>query len=171
MGGWGGKGGRAPGTLVALLTVMKGLPLTYAKDMQEDKEPLFDSADTLQVVLKIFARVWETMHLCEDRMRSAIQGMTLATDVADYLVGKGAPFRECHRIVGELVREGMEQGKDLRELPLEAFRRHSSLFERDVYKVLSPERSVAIRDTAGGTSGRSVRAQIAKGRRLLSRPG
>jgi argininosuccinate lyase len=162
-----GKTGRVYGNLVALLTVMKGIPLTYAKDMQEDKEPLFDTVETLEIVLEVFARVWETLQVRADRMRAAIQGMTLATDLADYLVKKGVPFRECHHIVGGLVREAVARGKDLRDVPFEAFRERSRLFERDVYDLLTPERSIALRDAPGGTSRRSVRAQIAKGKRLL----
>ena len=162
-----GKTGRVYGNLVALLTVMKGIPLAYAKDMQEDKEPLFDTVETLGMVLEVFARVYETLRVRQDRMRAAIQGMTLATDLADYLVKKGVPFRECHRIVGGLVREAIARGKDLWDTPFEAFRERSALFGRDVYEVLTPERSVALRDAPGGTSRRSVRAQIAKGKRLL----
>ena len=164
-----GKTGRVYGNLVALLTVMKGIPLTYAKDMQEDKEPLFDTVETLDTALPIFTRIYETLDVRKDRMRAAIQGMTLATDVADYLVKKGLPFRECHHIVGELVREATASGKDFRELPFEAFRKRSPLFGRDIYDLLTPDRSVALRDVPGGTSRRSVRAQIAKGRRLLGR--
>ncbi len=162
-----GKTGRVYGNLVALLTVMKGIPLTYAKDMQEDKEPLFDTVETLERVLEVFARVWETLQVREDRMRAAIQGMTLATDLADYLVRKGMPFRECHHVVGGLVREAVARGEDLRDVPFEAFRERSALFGRDVYEVLTPERSIALRDAPGGTSRQSVRAQIAKGKRLL----
>jgi argininosuccinate lyase len=162
-----GKTGRVYGNLMALLTVMKGIPLAYAKDMQEDKEPLFDTIETLEMVLPIFARIWETLQVREERMRGAIQGMTLATDLADYLVKKGVPFRECHHIVGGLVREAIARGKDLRDVPFEAFRERSALFGRDVHDLLTPERSVALRDAPGGTSRRSVRAQIAKGKRLL----
>jgi argininosuccinate lyase len=162
-----GKTGRIYGNLVALLTVMKGIPMTYAKDMQEDKEPLFDTAETLEMALPIFARIWATLQLLEDRMRSAIRAATLATDLADYLVKKGVPFRECHHIVGGLVREAIAREKDLRDMPFEAFRERSALFDRDVYDILTPERSVALRNVPGGTSPRSVRAQIVKGKRLL----
>jgi argininosuccinate lyase len=162
-----GKTGRVTGNLVALLTVMKGIPLTYSKDMQEDKEPLFDTVQTLEMVLPIFARLWETLRVREARMREAIQGLTLATDLADYLVKKGMPFRECHHVVGGLVREAIAAGKDLKDLPFEVFRRHSARFGRDVLGLLAPERSVGLRDVPGGTSLRSVRSQIAKGKRMV----
>ena len=164
-----GKTGRVYGNLVALLTVMKGIPLTYAKDMQEDKEPLFDTVETLGMALPILTRIYETLDVRKDRMRAAIQGLTLATDVADYLVQKGLPFRECHHIVGGLVREAIASGKDLRDMPFETFRERSPLFGRDIYSLLTPERSVNRRDVPGGTSRRSVRAQIAKGKQLLKK--
>ncbi len=162
-----GKTGRVYGNMIALLTVMKGLPMSYAKDMQEDKEPLFDSAETVEMALSVFAGVWETLQLRQDRMHAAIQDQMLSTDLSDYIVKKGLSFRESHRVVGELVREAINRGIDLRDLPIEDFRKRSRLFQRDVYKILTPERSIALRDVPGGTSRRSVRAQIRKGKRLL----
>ncbi len=162
-----GKTGRVYGNMIALLTVMKGLPMSYAKDMQEDKEPLFDSAETMEMALSVFTGVWETLQLRQDRMHAAIQDQMLSTDLSDYLVKKGLSFREGHRVVGELVREAVDRGIDLRDLPIEDFRKQSSRFQRDVYKILTPESSIALRDVPGGTSRRSVRAQIRKGKRLL----
>ena len=162
-----GKTGRVYGNLVALLTVMKGIPMTYAKDMQEDKEPLFDTADTVQTALAVFTGAWSTMQVHKERMTATLDGMILATDLADYLVGKGVPFRTCHRIVGQLVRTALEQGKRLEELELETLRSVSDVFEDDVYTVLSAEKSTNRRNLDGGTGRDAVMRQVKAGRKKV----
>ena len=162
-----GKTGRVYGNLMSLLTVMKGIPLTYAKDMQEDKEPFFDTVDTVWMALEVFAGAWSTMEIRPERMAAALDGMILATDLADYLTRKGVPFRECHRLVGRLVRMSIEAGKRLEELDLKTLRSVSERFETDVHGVLSPERSTALRDLPGGTGREAVSRQIAEGRQVL----
>ena len=162
-----GKTGRVYGNLIALLTVMKGIPLTYAKDMQEDKEPLFDTVETLGISLDVFAAVWETMRLDSDRAAAAMDGTILATDLADYLTRKGVPFRECHRIVGGIVKRALEEGVRLESLLLDVLREASDVFEDDVRKVLTHSASTEARDVEGGTSKRSVETQIARGESIL----
>jgi len=163
-----GKTGRVYGNLMTLLTVMKGVPLTYAKDMQEDKEPFFDTVDTVHMALAVFAGAWQTMTVKGERMAGALDGMILATDLADYLVRKGVPFRTCHRIVGELVRLALDRGVRLETLDMETLRSASDAFDDDVRDVLSPEQSTAQRDLDGGTGRSSVLRQIKDGRQLLS---
>jgi len=166
-----GKTGRVYGNLIALLTVMKGIPLTYAKDMQEDKEPLFDTVDTLWISLEVFAGVWETMKLNSDRAAAAMDGTILATDLADYLTRKGVPFRDCHRIVGGIVKRSIEEGVRLESLSLDVLREASDVFENDVRQVLTHTASTDARDVEGGTSKRSVEAQIARGQSILEERG
>jgi argininosuccinate lyase len=166
-----GKTGRVYGNLMALLTVMKGIPLTYAKDMQEDKEPLFDTVETLIISLDVFAGVWETMVLKKDRAAAAMDGQILATDLADYLTRKGVPFRECHHIVGGLVRKAIDQGVRLEALPMEVLKASSNAFDEDVKDVLTPTASTDARAVPGGTSRSSVEAQIARGRQLIEERG
>ena len=166
-----GKTGRVYGNLMALLTVMKGIPLTYAKDMQEDKEPLFDTVDTVSISLDVFAGVWETMQVNADRATAAMDGQILATDLADYLTRKGVPFRDCHHIVGGLVKHAMTEGVRLEALPMEVLKKASDAFGPDVKSVLSPAASISARDVDGGTSRRSVEAQIDRGRQMLDDRG
>ncbi len=166
-----GKTGRVYGNLITLLTVMKGIPLTYAKDMQEDKEPLFDTIDTLWMSLDVFAGVWDSMQLNADRAAAALDGTILATDLADYLTRKGVPFRDCHHIVGGLVRKTIQDGVRLESLSMEELRAASDVFDEDVRKVLSYTASTDARDVDGGTSRRSVKAQISAGRRILRKRG
>lgn len=129
-----GKTGRVYGDLIALLTLMKGLPLAYNKDMQEDKPALFDAGDTLLASLDIFTQLLETMEFKTERLAAAVQsGFMNATDAADYLVRKGLPFRDCHEIIGRLVLYGIEHNKSLEELTLEEWRSFSPLFEADIY--------------------------------------
>ncbi len=163
-----GKTGRVYGNLTSLLTVMKGMPLTYAKDMQEDKEPFFDTVDTVWMALEVFAGAWATMSVHKGRMSTALDGMILATDLADYLVRKGMPFRACHQVVGKLVRTALERGMRLEDLDLETFQAASDRFEADVEEVLSPERSTALRDLPGGTGRKAVQDQIAAGWQRLA---
>ena len=162
-----GKTGRVYGNLVSLLTVMKGLPMTYAKDMQEDKEPLFDAADTVCSALEVVAGVWATLKLKPDRIASSLDGTILATDLADYLARKGLPFRECHRIVGQLVKSASETGRRLDALDLETLRAASDAFGPDVSDVLSPEQSASRREIRGGTGRRAVLEQIADASHIL----
>ena len=152
-----GRSGRVVGNLVGLLTVLKGLPLTYNRDLQEDKEGLFDTVDVLLPTLEVFAGMVSTMRVDAHRMaEAATGGHALATDVADYLVGRGVPFREAHGVVAKLTAHASEEGKGLDELPLEAYRRFSDRFQEDVL-LIGVESSVAARDVPGGASPARVR--------------
>lgn len=162
-----GKAGRVLGDMVTLLTVLKGLPMTYDKDLQEDKEPMFDAVDTLRDALTVAAGVVRTLEIHAERMRAACSPDMLATDLADYLVRKGVPFRTAHELVGRAVRAAEDAGVSLAELPLEAYRRISPAFAGDLYESLRPERSVEARTAIGGTAPVAVRAQIAQGREHL----
>ncbi len=168
-----GKSGRVFGHLVALLTLMKGQPLAYNKDNQEDKEPLFDTADTLLETLRIFTDLVGGIQVRPARMRqAAAEGFSTATDLADYLVRKGLAFRDAHEAVARAVRTAAERGVDLAELGLDELREFSPLIDADVGTVLTPEGSVALRDHVGGTAPRQVRAAIARHRlRLSGEPG
>jgi argininosuccinate lyase len=163
-----GKTGRLIGNLVGLLTTLKGIPSAYDKDLQEDKEPLFDSLDTLNVELPVLTGVIETLQVNEERMDAALGDELLATDLADYLVRKGVPFRESHHYVGQVVRAALEQDCGLRSLPLDVYREISPHFEADVYDVLDFRASVSTRDAVGGTARSSVERQIEKARAILS---
>jgi argininosuccinate lyase len=163
-----GKSGRVIGALVALLTILKGQPLAYNKDNQEDKEPLFDAADTLRDVLSMLAELLPGIEPKPERMRAALrEGFATATDLADYLVRKGMPFRDAHEIVARAVREAEAAGKDLADLPLERLRAFSPLVAEDVHRVLTPEGSAASRRHVGGTAPEAVRAAIARARKTL----
>ena len=156
-----GKTGRVYGSLMALLTLLKGLPLTYNRDMQEDKEGFFDTYDTLLNTLTIFADMLAKMSVNAERMRAAAEdGFMLATDIADYLVGKGMPFREAHGVVARLSQYAIDNSLRLRDMPLADYRRFSSLFDEDVFAI-SAEASVAARDVPGGTAFGRVRDAIA----------
>lgn len=147
-----GKTGRVYGSLMALLTLMKGLPLTYNRDMQEDKEGFFDTFDTLLATLTIFADMIAKMHVVPDRMREAAQdSYALATDIADYLVDRGMPFREAHGVVARLSRYAVERGVQFEQLTLEEYRNFSTLFDKEVLSI-SVDSSVAARDVPGGTA-------------------
>jgi argininosuccinate lyase len=156
-----GKTGRVYGDLVAILTIIKGLPLTYNRDLQEDKEPLFDAIDTVKACLKVNALIVEGMKPKKRRMEEqAKKGFSLATDLADYLAKKGVPFRDAHRIVGELVAYCLDKGKGLEELSLEEFKKFSDKFDRDVLELMSLEGSVNSRNVVGGTATEQVKAEI-----------
>jgi argininosuccinate lyase len=164
-----GKSGRVFGHLVALLTLMKGQPLAYNKDNQEDKEPLFDTADTLLETLRIFTDLVGGIQVRPARMRqAAAEGFSTATDLADYLVRKGLAFRDAHEAVARAVRTAAERGVDLAELGLDELREFSPLIDADVGAVLTPEGSVASREHVGGTAPRQVRAALARHRQRLS---
>ncbi len=163
-----GKSGRLIGNLVALLVVLKGLPSAYNKDLQEDKEPLFDTLDTLRLLLPVLTGVVSTLQPQPERMRAALDTATLATDLADYLVRRGVPFRRAHHLVGRAVAEAERRGLPLHRLPLEAFRAISPLFEADLYEVFDAEQAVNARASEGGTADAALRAQIEAARRVLA---
>jgi argininosuccinate lyase len=163
-----GKTGRVNGHLIALLTLMKGQPLAYNKDNQEDKEPLFDTVDTVIDTLRIFADMARGISVKADAMRdAALQGYATATDLADYLVKKGLPFRDAHEAVAHAVRACESRGCDLSDLTLDEMRVFSLLIEDDIFAVLTLEGSVAARDHIGGTAPAQVRAAIARVRGQL----
>jgi len=163
-----GKTGRVNGHLVALLTLMKAQPLAYNKDNQEDKEPLFDTIDTVTASLAVFAEMVSGIEVKAEAMREAArQGYATATDLADYLVRKGLPFREAHEAVAQAVRHAETRGKDLSELPLDELKRYSPLIESDVFDALTLEGSLAARRHVGGTAPAQVRAALAKARRSI----
>ena len=162
-----GRTGRVYGNLLAILTMLKGLPLAYNRDLQEDKEPLFDTVDTLLPSLKALAAMLPALRVNAGRAEEAAVGTyALATDVADYLVRKGAPFREAHQAVMELVRQAELQGKALQELSLEEYRRFSPLFEADV-RALDVRSAIEARDVPGGTAPRQVVAALKRARKRL----
>jgi argininosuccinate lyase len=164
-----GKSGRVFGSLVTLLTLMKGQPLAYNKDNQEDKEPLFDAADTLRDVFTLLAELLPGVVPRAERMREALaEGFATATDLADYLVRRGLPFRDAHEVVARAVRSAEAEGRDLSGLPLEALRAFSPLVGEDVYAVLTAEGSAASRRHVGGTAPEAVRAAVARGRKRLA---
>ncbi|MDR3091439.1 MAG: argininosuccinate lyase [Clostridiales bacterium] len=164
-----GKTGRVFGDLLALLTVMKGLPLAYNKDMQEDKEPLFDAADTARAVLPVFTDMLATARFNEGKMRDAAGGgFTNATDAADWLVGRGVPFRDAHEVIGRLVLYCSARGKSLDELTLEEYREVSPLFDESVYDAISLENCVNRRDIPGAPARERTLALIAENRRFLA---
>jgi argininosuccinate lyase len=167
-----GKSGRVFGHLVALLALMKGQPLAYNKDNQEDKEPLFDTVDTVKDSLAVFADLVAGLEPVPQAMREAtLQGFSTATDLADYLVREGVPFRDAHEAVARAVREAEAKGCDLSELPLESLRRYSPKIGSDVYRLLTPEGSVASRKHIGGTAPSQVRAAVRRARRQLGAKG
>ena len=156
-----GKTGRVYGDLMALLTVMKGLPLAYNKDMQEDKEAIFDAVDTAKLCLRVAAPMVETMKVREDVMYAAAQkGFINATDLTDYLVTKGLPFRTAYKLVGELVARCIREGTVLEDLPLEEYQKLSDAFGADLYDAIRLENCVARRISQGGTGPASVEAQL-----------
>jgi argininosuccinate lyase len=164
-----GKTGRVNGHLIALLTLMKGQPLAYNKDNQEDKEPLFDTVDTLTDTLRIFADMASGITVKPEAMRAAaLQGYATATDLADYLVKKGLPFRDAHEAVALAVRTCVDKGCDLSDMPLEELRTFSPLVGADIFEVLTLEGSVAARNHIGGTAPQQVKLAIARIRQQLA---
>ena len=155
--------------MISLLTLMKSQPLAYNKDNQEDKEPLFDTVDTLRDSLRAFADM--VPHLVsrkEDMREAAMRGFSTATDLADYVVGKGIAFRDAHEIVGKAVAYGLETGKDLSEMTLEELKQFSNEITADVFDVLTLEGSVAARDHIGGTAPNQVRAAAGRAKARLT---
>ena len=164
-----GKTGRVYGDLMAMLTTLKGLPLAYNKDMQEDKEAVFDAVDTVKMCLKVFAPMLATMTTRPDNMKKAAQGGFInATDLADYLVKKGMPFRSAYKISGQLVARCIAEGCVLETLPLETYEQYSDLFDEDLYQDIDLLTCVQKRISEGGTSLQSVEAQIAYVKELLA---
>jgi argininosuccinate lyase len=163
-----GKTGRVNGNLVSLLTLMKGQPLAYNKDNQEDKEPLFDTADTLMGSLRAFADMVPALQPKKENMyKAARSGFSTATDLADYLVRNGVAFRDAHEIVGKAVRLGVETGRDLAEMSLEDLQQFSDAIKQDVFDVLTLEGSVAARNHIGGTAPEQVRTAIRRAREKM----
>ena len=157
-----GKTGRVYGDLMSLLTAMKGLPLAYNKDMQEDKEPVFDATDTVEMCLPVFAAMLDTMTVRTDNMRAAAgKGFINATDCADYLTKKGMPFRDAYTVTGHLVAQCTAQGKTLEELSLDELRTASDLFDEDVYEAIRLENCMALRASFGGPAVAETTRQIA----------
>ena len=163
-----GKTGRVTGNLISLLTLMKSQPLAYNKDNQEDKEPLFDSVDTIFNCLHVFADMVPMIKSNKDNMyQSALKGFTTATDLADYLVKKGLAFRDAHDIVGKAVSYGIKENKDLNEFSLDELKSFNKLIEKDVFDVISLEGSINARDHLGGTSIKQISKAIKAGRKLI----
>ena len=164
-----GKTGRVVGHLMGLITLMKGQPLAYNKDNQEDKEPLFDTVDTLKDTLRIFAEMAAGITVKPEAMeRAAKKGYATATDLADYLVKKGLPFRDAHEVVAHAVKDAIAQGVDLSELPLSTLQTYNPTIADDVFEVLSLRGSLNARNTLGGTAPAQVRAQVARHRARLA---
>lgn len=164
-----GKSGRVVGHLTGLILLMKSQPLAYNKDNQEDKEPLFDTVDTVIDTLRIYADMMRGITVKPENMRAAVlQGFATATDLADYLVKKGLPFRDSHEVVALAVRHADTQQCDLADLPLDVLRGFSALIENDVYDVLTPEGSLNARNHIGGTAPEQVKLQIARWQKLLA---
>jgi len=165
-----GKTGRVYGNLMSLLTTMKGIPLAYDKDMQEDKECVFDSVDNVKMCIKVFTGMISTKKVREDNMRKAASnGFINATDLADYLVRKGLPFREAYKISGKIVAKCIETDKVLETLDIDTYKEFSELFDKDVYEAVDLDNCVAKRISFGGTSVESVQNQIDWARKELTK--
>ncbi len=163
-----GKTGRVYGSLFTILTVMKSLPLAYNKDMQEDKEAVFDAIDTIKLCLPVFTNMIRTMTVHKDNMLSGAKGgFTNATDVADYLVKKGVPFRESHAVVGKMVAMAIEKGKALDEFTMDEFKSCSALIEEDIYDAISMQTCVDGRDLVGGTATARVQKEVLEAKSYL----
>jgi len=165
-----GKAGRVFGHHAALLATMKGLPLAYNKDMQEDKEAVFDTVDTLSICLRVAAIVLDNTTVNEEKTREAATcGYLNATELADYLVKKGVPFRTAHEAVGRAVLFGIESGKELHELSLDDLRRFSHKIEKDVLKALSLDRTLGSKNAVGGTSPRRAVKELEAAKKRISK--
>lgn len=163
-----GKSGRIFGNLMALLTTLKGLPLAYNRDLQEDKEVLFDTVDTIEMSLKVFSGMLSTLKFNSTTMYKATDsGFITATDVADYLAAKGMPFRNAHEVAGNIVKHCIGKGMKLTDMSLEDFQDFSPLFGRDIIDVIRPRRSVELKTSEGGTAPERVKEQIAKAEDIL----
>jgi argininosuccinate lyase len=162
-----GKSGRMIGHLTGLLTTLKGLPSAYNKDLQEDKEAVFDAIDTLSMELPLASAVIRTLKVNAVRMAAALDEAVLATDLADYLVSKGVPFRQSHHIVGQAVRQAEEKGQTLRDLSLTEYQSIHQAFGEDVYDVFDCQRSIEARDSEGGTAPAALGIQLVRAKEKL----
>ncbi len=163
-----GKSGRVTGNLVTLLMVMKALPLAYNKDMQEDKEPLFDSVDTIKACLQILSPMLKKMKVKKKQMRKATEeGFLMATDAADYLVASGLPFRQAHEAIGKTVAFAAKNNKNLSDLSLKEWQGFSKYFKADILEVITPEASINSRTLTGGTAFKSVKSELSKAKQEL----
>ncbi|MBA7705622.1 Argininosuccinate lyase [subsurface metagenome] len=163
-----GETGRVYGNLMSLLTTMKSLPLAYNRDMQEDKIPLFGTVDTLKGSLSLYAKMLDTVKIDKKKMLASLEGdFSMATDLADYLVRKGLPFRKAHQIVSKLVKETIKKKKDLDDLTLKEFKTYSKLFGRDVFDTIKVKAGIAARKSLGGTAKESVKRLIAQGKEIV----
>jgi argininosuccinate lyase len=152
-----GKTGRVYGNLVTILTIMKGLPFSYNRDMQEDKEPMFDTVDTAKACLEVLSEMLNTIEFKHDNMKKALnEGFITATDVADYLSRKGLPFRQSHEVTGEIVGYAEEKGRELLNLHISEFQKFSKLFEEDLYDFITLDGSIESRKSYGGTAKKNV---------------
>jgi len=165
-----GKAGVLLGYLTGLMATLKGLPSTYDKDLQEDKEPVFNAYDTLKAVLPVLADALRTLAVRPERMRAAIDPGLMATDLADYLVEKGVPFRQAHTLAGRAVQLASQQGQPLDHLSLEDYQSLSPAFSSDVYTVFDPKQSISRRETAGGTGPKAVAVQIQQAKKAVASP-
>ena len=165
-----GKTGRVYGSMVALLTTMKAVPLTYSKDMQEDKEPLFDALETVDICLEVFAGAWQGMQVRGEQMEKNVDSMAFATDLADYLVRQGMPFRDAHRVVGNLVAGALANKRALTDLSLAELQAHSEQFGEDALVLLDVRHSLSLRNIEGGTGPLAVAEQLQKAWRILASP-
>jgi argininosuccinate lyase len=165
-----GRTGRAIGDLVALLTILKGLPLSYNRDMQEDKQALFDAVDLASSTVAIVTDVVRVLRFDTEAMRAAASDpFLMATDVADYLVVKGLPFREAHRLVGRVVAAAQRQRRGLADLDLDEWRRHSDLFESDVLELFDPDRALRRKELVGGPGPKMVSRQLVRAATLVAK--
>ena len=165
-----GKAGTLLGYLTGLLGTLKGLPSTYDKDLQEDKVPVFSAFDSLMSLLPVMANALQTVTVQAEKMEAAIDSTMMATDLADYLVGLGVPFREAHALTGQIVRLALENGKSLGELSLQEYKSIHPEIDENVYQVFDPRVSVARRKTIGGTAPDAVKEQIARARYIVPQP-
>lgn len=163
-----GKTGRAYGHLISLLTTMKGLPLTYNKDMQEDKEALFDTVDTVESCIEVMGHLLGEISFRGERLRkSAEEGLLVATDLADYLVGKGMTFRKAHEVVGEIVLFALDQKKEFHELTLDEMKNFARQIDQDVFEWIEPVSSLDRRNMPGGTGPQMVKKSIERAKKEL----
>jgi len=165
-----GKTGSVYGYLIAVLTLMKGLPLSYNRDMQEDKEPMFNTVDTVKSCLEIMIEMMRYIKFKPENMKKAVmEGHTLATDLADYLARKGVPFRQAHEITGEIVRHAEQKGREIFELPISELKRFSNKIEEELFELLNLEGSVASRKSFSGTSKQNVLKMIKENKKEISK--
>ena len=163
-----GKTGRVYGDLMSILTTMKGIPLAYNKDMQEDKECIFDAIDTVKLCISLFEKMVATMKINSYNMyKGALGGFTNATDAADYLVKKGMPFRQAHEVIGKMVAYALDVGKGISELSLEELKNCSQIIEDDIYEMISLEKCVTERSIVGGPAKEAVKKAIKEAEKFL----